>query len=221
MLHENGMQIEDSFWYLVTQGCWRALVKKETAKFCSPWMLTSEGAKKNCNWVPVTPDSSLAFDILVDFCISKGLEMELVTGLASVLLLTSRNTPSPILAPAVAAPTASAASPSRAKHAVFYELYQPIDKFLTLSSTQDALDPLICSAFFDPSIPCNFMGAASLGSHHIYEPVSMSLLGRSYSWRTSRLVSEYESIYPTAYMSCGRLLDRYHSILSPKGVLLK
>ncbi|RAH62666.1 hypothetical protein BO85DRAFT_386175 [Aspergillus piperis CBS 112811] len=163
MLHENGMQIEDSFWYLVTQGCWRALVKKDTAKFCSPWILTSEGAKKDCNWVPVTPDSSLAFDILVDFCISEGLEMELITGLASVLLLTSRNTPSPILAPAVAAPTASAASPPRAKHAVFYELYQSTDKFLTLSSTQDALDSLICSAFFDPSIPCNFMGAASLG----------------------------------------------------------
>ncbi|GAQ43821.1 similar to Pc13g13620 [Aspergillus niger] len=120
ILHENGMQIEDSFWHLVTQGCWRALVKKETAKFCSPWMLGSEGAKKDCNWVPVTPDSSLAFDILVDFCISEGLEMELVTGLASVLLLTSRNTPSPILAPAVAAPTASAASPPRAKHAIEY-----------------------------------------------------------------------------------------------------
>lgn len=89
--------------------------------------------------------------------------MELVTGLASALLLTSRNTPSPILAPAVAAPTASAASPPRAKHAVFHALYQSIDKFLTLSSTQDALDSLICSAFFDPSVPCNFMGAASLG----------------------------------------------------------
>ncbi|GFN21155.1 uncharacterized protein AtWU_10964 [Aspergillus tubingensis] len=163
VLHENGMQIEDSFWHLVTQGCWLALVKKETAKFCSPWMMTSEGTRKDRNWVPVTPNSSLAFNILVDFCISEGLELELTTGLASVLLLTSRNTPSPILAPAVAAPTASAAYPPRAKDAVFHELYQSIDRFLTLSSTQDALDSLICSAFFDPSIPCNFMGAASLG----------------------------------------------------------
>ncbi|PYH69291.1 uncharacterized protein BO88DRAFT_443893 [Aspergillus vadensis CBS 113365] len=153
VLHENGMQIEDSFWHLVTQGCWLALVKKETA----------EGAKKDCNWVPVTPNSSLAFHTLVDFCISEGLELELTTGLASVLLLTSRNAASPNLAPAVAAPTASAAYPPRAKDAVFHELYQSIDRFLTLSSTQDALDSLICSAFFDQSIPCNFMGAASLG----------------------------------------------------------
>lgn len=47
VLHENGMQIEDSFWHLVTQGCWLALVKKETAKFCSPWMMTSEGTRKD------------------------------------------------------------------------------------------------------------------------------------------------------------------------------
>lgn len=47
ILHENGVQIEDSFWHLVTQGCWIALAKKETAKFYSPWMLASEGTKKD------------------------------------------------------------------------------------------------------------------------------------------------------------------------------
>ncbi|PYH51301.1 uncharacterized protein BO96DRAFT_439092 [Aspergillus niger CBS 101883] len=164
ILHENGVQIEDSFWHLVTQGCWIALAKKETAKFYSPWMLASEGTKKDrSNWVPVTPNSSLAFDILVNFCLSEGLEVELVTGIASILLLTSRNAPSPSFAPPVVVPIASAVSPPRAKDVVLRDLYRSIDKFLTLSSTQDALDSLICSSFFDPSIPCNFIGAASLG----------------------------------------------------------
>lgn len=113
--------------------------------------------------MPVTPNSSLAFDILVNFCLSEGLEVELVTGIASILLLTSRNAPSPSFAPPVVVPIASAVSPPRAKDVVLRDLYRSIDKFLTLSSTQDALDSLICSSFFDPSIPCNFIGAASLG----------------------------------------------------------
>lgn len=34
---------------------------------------------------------------------------------------------------------------------------------MTLSATQDTLDSLLCSSFFDPFIPCNLVGAASLG----------------------------------------------------------
>lgn len=47
---------------------------------------------------------------------------------------------------------------------IFDELFQSIDKCIFLSSTQDALDSLLCSAFFDPSVPCNLLGAASLGA---------------------------------------------------------
>ncbi|KAJ5943168.1 hypothetical protein N7516_003336 [Penicillium verrucosum] len=47
---------------------------------------------------------------------------------------------------------------------IFDELFQSIDKCIFLSSTQDALDSLLCSAFFDPSVPCNLVGAASLGA---------------------------------------------------------
>ena len=49
----------------------------------------------------------------------------------------------------------------------------------------------------------------------------MPFLGRCHSWRSSRLVSEHESVKSTAYMSCVRLLDRCYSIISPDRVLLE
>ena len=98
----------------------------------------------------------------MEFCISEGLEYELLTALASVLLLTSRNTPAPRFAPPKI-PTALVSLQPRQEKELYYDLLNTVDKCITLSSTQDALDSLACSAFFDPSIPCNLMGAASLG----------------------------------------------------------
>lgn len=54
-------------------------------------------------------------------------------------------------------------TPFGANLTVFHEIFRTIDKWLTLSATQDALDSLLCSAFFDPTIPCNLVGSASLG----------------------------------------------------------
>jgi hypothetical protein len=34
---------------------------------------------------------------------------------------------------------------------------------MALSATQDALDSLVCSTFFNPGVPCSLVGAASLG----------------------------------------------------------
>lgn len=44
ILHNGDTQIEDSFWDIVTQGCWVAHVKKQKGIFYSPWMLRREGA---------------------------------------------------------------------------------------------------------------------------------------------------------------------------------
>lgn len=181
LLHKSDMQIEDSFWHIVTKSCWVALVKRRNGYFYSPWMLTSEGTTKNryvyhanhhCScwlithrdeWKPVTTNSYLAFSILLEFCISQRLEGEFLTGLVSVLLLTSRNAPTPKFAPPIKVLTAPVASPLRQNDQGFHELFESIDKCIFLSSTQDALDSLACSAFFDPSVPCNLIGAASLG----------------------------------------------------------
>ncbi|BAE54614.1 unnamed protein product [Aspergillus oryzae RIB40] len=44
ILHQLGMQIEDSFWDIVTQGCWVARVEKFKGVFYSPWMVRREGS---------------------------------------------------------------------------------------------------------------------------------------------------------------------------------
>ncbi|KAB8259396.1 hypothetical protein BDV32DRAFT_159308 [Aspergillus pseudonomiae] len=164
ILHEQGMQIEDCFWDIVTRGCWVARVKKHKDVFYSPWMLRREGISiKRRDWKPVISSSSLAFDILLGFCMLESLEGEFITGFASVLILTSRHTPPPKFAPPMMISAAPTRSSCRPKDMVFLELYRSIDKFMSLSSTQDALDSLLCSVFFDPSVPCNLVGAASLG----------------------------------------------------------
>ncbi|PIG88745.1 hypothetical protein AARAC_000503 [Aspergillus arachidicola] len=138
ILHEHGMQVEDSFWDIVTQGYWVARAEKFKGVFYSPWMVRREGSRnKRGDRKPVIPNSSLAFDILLGFCLLEGLEGEFLAGFASVLILTSRHAPPPKFAP----PIMIARAPMRS----------------------DALDSLLCSTFFDPCVPCNFIGAASLG----------------------------------------------------------
>ena len=92
---------------------------------------------------------------------SEGQEKELLLGLGTVLMLTSRNAPSPKLNP----PTmiSRRATPPELRRPAFQRLFGSLDKCMSLSATQDALDSLLCSTFFDPGIPCNLVGAASLG----------------------------------------------------------
>lgn len=111
--------------------------------------------------IQAPPNSSLAFDILIEYCTSEGLETELVTALAMVLMLTSRNAQLPKLAAPVM--ISGIAIPSRKRNELWERLFGSIDKCLCISSTQDAIDSLACSAFFDPSVPCNLTGAQSLG----------------------------------------------------------
>lgn len=180
VFHRPDAKPQGTFWHMVTQSRWLARVRNKKGTFYSPWMLRREGFDSkeqyvylpivvdSCrlirlrgDWTPVSPDSALAFNILLDYCTSEGLEGELLLGLASVMMLTSRNTPPPKLPP----PLTVFRPPIRYPHkdTIFHELFQSIDKCISLSSTQDALDSLLCSAFFDPSTPCNIVGAASLG----------------------------------------------------------
>lgn len=50
--------------------------------------------------------------------------------------------------------------------AVFERLFQSLDRCLTLSATFNAIDSVLCSAFFDPNIPCNLLGAKRLAIKH-------------------------------------------------------
>ncbi|KAJ5115683.1 hypothetical protein N7456_000031 [Penicillium angulare] len=46
---------------------------------------------------------------------------------------------------------------------LYHEILRRMDNILSLGATQDAIESIACSAFFDPSIPCNLVGSASLG----------------------------------------------------------
>ncbi|KAE8368153.1 hypothetical protein BDV27DRAFT_168509 [Aspergillus caelatus] len=173
ILHEPGIQIENSFWDIATQGYWVARVEKFKGVFYSPWMLRREYTKKKRSfqltslrrgdWEPVISNSSLAFEILLGFCLLEGLEGEFLTGFASVLMLTSRHAPPPKFSPPIMILTAPMRSSPRPKDMDLLQLFRSTEKCISLSPTQDALDSLLCSTFFDPCVPCNFAGAASLG----------------------------------------------------------
>ncbi|KAE8410183.1 hypothetical protein BDV36DRAFT_302996 [Aspergillus pseudocaelatus] len=164
ILHERGMQIKDAFWDIVTQGRWVARVKTRKGVYYSPWMLRREGTiNKGDDWKLVTSNSFLAFETLQGFCVLERMEEEFLTGLTSVLIMTSRHVPPPRFAPPMVISTAPMRSLPRPKNMILLEMFRSIDKCMSLSSTQDAMDSLLCSAFFDPCVPCNLMGAASLG----------------------------------------------------------
>lgn len=124
--------------------------------------------KNSPRWVIARPNSSLAFDILLEFCVSEGLEREMLIAFTSLLPLPSRNLPPPKMSP----PRIIARYPTlpRVGGTLFHDIMRSIDSCLFLSATQDALDSLACSVFFDPSTPCNLVGSASLGIMQAFSP---------------------------------------------------
>lgn len=50
-------------------------------------------------------------------------------------------------------------------------LFDYIDSCITLSCSPDGIASLLCSCFFDPSVPCNLVGAYFLGVSRAIEPI--------------------------------------------------
>jgi hypothetical protein len=50
------------------------------------------------------------------------------------------------------------------------ELFQSIDKCISLSCVFEGVDSLMCAAFFDPSVPCNLVGAQITGIKNALRP---------------------------------------------------
>ncbi|PYH43335.1 uncharacterized protein BP01DRAFT_323383 [Aspergillus saccharolyticus JOP 1030-1] len=178
MYHQGNMQLEKSFWEIILQGNWEALFEieseedEERTKRYSPWMLRLvSNAAHGGDWGAVAPTSFMAFNILLEFCISEGLEGELLTALVAVINTKTPETPWPEYPPPIMISTKSSCLPTTHKDTIFHELFQAVDKLMTLGSTRCARDSLICSAFFDPSIPCNLIGGASLGVAKALSPV--------------------------------------------------
>ncbi|KAI9933960.1 hypothetical protein MW887_005032 [Aspergillus wentii] len=132
------------FWERVTQSCWSAQITRGKKGWFCPWMLQPETIDNDqrSDWVQTPPDSALAFDILLEFCTSEQLEDEFLIGFATVLLLTSRNMPLPKMEPPtnISRPVANTRSNPKLS-----KLFEYLDKYMTLSATQDALESLLCN----------------------------------------------------------------------------
>lgn len=85
----------------------------------------------------------------------------MIIAFTSVLLLPSRNLPPPKMSPPMM--IARHRTDPGVGSTPFHDIMRRIDSCLFLSATQDALDSLACGVFYDPSIPCNLVGSASLG----------------------------------------------------------
>ncbi|KAE8150279.1 hypothetical protein BDV25DRAFT_129688 [Aspergillus avenaceus] len=130
LVHRNSLD----YWELVIRGLWSAEMKR------------GKGSE-------VSPDSALAFNILLDFCTKNHLERELLTGFTTVFMLTSRNIPLPKIAPPIL--VSHPYKPSSRNEQKFQKILDNINRYMSLSATQNALDSLLYSTFFDPRVPCN------------------------------------------------------------------
>lgn len=89
------------------------------------------------------------------------LEEELILGLATVLQLRLTDVRQLEL-PTPAAVSNRGASLNKRSMSLD-RLFRSLGKCIQLSSTHEALDSLLCSVFFDPTVTCNFRGAMTLG----------------------------------------------------------
>ncbi|KAJ5698220.1 hypothetical protein N7462_000225 [Penicillium macrosclerotiorum] len=112
------------------------------------------------------------------------------------------------------APIVHPATPYDGPETRLHSLFHAIDKCLALSAIPDALHSLLCSAFFDPRIPCTFLSAASLGITHALslhtQPDHLTLL-TALSRKAPHLVLPWDSLvvnglaYPLLRIALGML----------------
>lgn len=100
--------------------------------------------------------------MLAAFLMARDLRNERIVAFIMVLMLTSDIVGGDLqLSRPVKPPDFSA---NRNQYNGFYaKLFSSIDKFISLSCVQQGLDSLLCSIFFEPSVPCNLVGAQRIG----------------------------------------------------------
>lgn len=118
----------------------------------------------------VSPDSSSAFNILVDFCISEGITKECTAGTLAIVLTLPGHTISTIKLPPLVTPLNSNSARGEKDH-YYDKLLECLNSCISLSCSRNGINSLLCSVFFDPKVPCNLVGAHLLGVTKAIEPV--------------------------------------------------
>ena len=100
---------------------------------------------------------------------SEGLARECVAALAIVLTLPER-TDSPLMLPCL---TTSLNLGSAQSHEddLYEKLFDRLSSCITLSCIAEGIDSLLCSIFFEPTVPCNLIGAHLSGVTKAMEPL--------------------------------------------------
>lgn len=106
--------------------------------------------------------TSWAFDFLNHFCTTKNIHTQSITALAIVLTLTAR-TDNLIKLPIPCALVDSSQTSQVPPHIYYGEEFLQLDRCITLSCSWQGIESLLCSVFFNPSVPCNLVGAQMTG----------------------------------------------------------
>ena len=117
----------------------------------------------------VLPASSSAFGALVDFCSSRGILEECFLALAVVMMIPGY-ADNPLTIPKTTASMFVDSSQGPLANRL-EKLRRCLDSCITLSCSFNGIESLLCSSFFEPSIPCNLVGAYLLGVRRAIDKV--------------------------------------------------
>jgi hypothetical protein len=104
-----------------------------------------------------------AFDFLNHFCVSKDIHTQSIAALTIVLTMAA-GTNKLIKLPTPCALLDSTQTSQAPPHICHDEEFLQLDKCITLSCSWQGIESLLCSVFFNPSVPCNLVGAQMTGA---------------------------------------------------------
>ena len=100
---------------------------------------------------------------------SEGIFRECVAALAIVLTLPTRTEP-PLKLPCLTT-SLNICSAQSHKDNRYHNLFGCLNSCITLSCSAEGIDSLLCSVFFEPTVPCNLLGAHLYGITKAIEPL--------------------------------------------------
>ncbi|EZF75813.1 hypothetical protein H105_02761 [Trichophyton soudanense CBS 452.61] len=145
------------------QGWVASILLCDDVEYQSPWAmcLTSNLNLTICGPAPVSPikcpGAHTSYQYLRDFCLQHGLMEQAKTAFVAALMIpTHAHTGTPFMLPApICTPSNSPMVDSGPQCEDLEELNRRMLHLMTISSACTVILSLLCSVFFEPSVPCN------------------------------------------------------------------
>ena len=117
----------------------------------------------------MSPNSRDAFRRLVQICLTKDISSDRsAAALAMVLMLPENKDSSISLFPTFSILSSSHQGDNELDHQILFEC---INSGITLSCIPQGISSLLCSSFFEASVPCNLLGSHLLGASKVLQPL--------------------------------------------------